>query len=202
MTMIDPSEDGPQFSNSTPGEDSQPLANDEGKYVTPEGDPMTYSPSEVAELVRRFIEALASEKGVSVETAHQAYRYWNAWRESDAKNVEALRAALRLNVVDINQRTTDGGTPLMFAAQRGSVDSVCLLVRAGAHVNDRDDDERSALTAAAAWGHESIVRFLIENGADLAEFEAVKGEENEFVSRLRERGHVGVLKLIRDALAR
>jgi hypothetical protein len=55
---------------------------------------------------------------------------------------------------------------------------------------------------SAAWGHESIVRFLIENGADLTEFEAVEGEENEFVSLLRERGHIGVLKLIRDALAR
>ena len=59
-----------------------------------------------------------------------------------------------------------GYTPLLFAAQQGSLDTVQLLVAAGADVNDADPEGASALVVAAHSGHAAVSAFLLDRGAD------------------------------------
>jgi hypothetical protein len=66
---------------------------------------------------------------------------------------------------DIEDRTTNGITPLLFAASEGRTAMVSRLLLAGANVNKADDDGWTPLLAAAARGHLEIVQALIENGA-------------------------------------
>jgi ankyrin repeat protein len=59
-----------------------------------------------------------------------------------------------------------GFTALMFAAQKGDLDSVRLLLAGGANVNESSPDYGNALLMAAASGHESLSIFLLDKGAD------------------------------------
>ncbi|HWA22680.1 MAG TPA: ankyrin repeat domain-containing protein [Caulobacterales bacterium] len=59
-----------------------------------------------------------------------------------------------------------GFTPLFFAAQDGDVETVKLLVAAGADVNDSAPDGASPLVVAAHAGQSAIVAALLEAGAD------------------------------------
>ena len=59
-----------------------------------------------------------------------------------------------------------GETALMFAARVGDLDSMQLLVAAGANVNDADAWGVSAVALAAHSGFDDVVRFLLEKGAD------------------------------------
>ncbi|XP_068150473.1 DNA-binding protein RFXANK [Drosophila tropicalis] len=56
-------------------------------------------------------------------------------------------------------------TSLHWAASYGQLNSVQLLVSAGANVNSLAPDLVSPLLLAAAGGHNEIVRFLLERGA-------------------------------------
>jgi ankyrin repeat protein len=58
-----------------------------------------------------------------------------------------------------------GSTPLLFAVRAGDVQSVKLLLRAGADVNDALPDGMSALILAAQSGHGDVGALLLENGA-------------------------------------
>jgi ankyrin repeat protein len=59
-----------------------------------------------------------------------------------------------------------GFTPLLFACQQGDLESLTLLVNAGASVNDAAADGTTALVVAAHSGHGQIGAFLLERGAD------------------------------------
>lgn len=57
-------------------------------------------------------------------------------------------------------------TALLFAARAGDLESVRLLVAAGAKVNDADAWGVSALGMAAHSGYRDVVEFLLSKGAD------------------------------------
>ena len=59
-----------------------------------------------------------------------------------------------------------GSTPLLFAARVGSVESVRLLLAAGADVNDSLPDGATALIVAAHSGHGAVGALLLDKGAD------------------------------------
>ena len=59
-----------------------------------------------------------------------------------------------------------GSTALLFAARSGDVESVRLLVEAGAPVNDALPDGTAAVTLAAHSGHGAAAGLLLEKGAD------------------------------------
>lgn len=59
-----------------------------------------------------------------------------------------------------------GFTPLLFAAQQGDIDSVRMLLAAGANINDAAPDDGTALSVASASGHEQLAIYLLERGAD------------------------------------
>ncbi len=59
-----------------------------------------------------------------------------------------------------------GFTPLMFAAQAGDVESLRILLEAGADVNGATRNDGSALVQASINGQEKAAVLLLENGAD------------------------------------
>ena len=67
---------------------------------------------------------------------------------------------------DVNARSKNGFTPLLFAAQQNDLDSVRTLLAEGAKLDDFTPEWGSALVAAAARGHENLAIFLLEKGAD------------------------------------
>ena len=59
-----------------------------------------------------------------------------------------------------------GFTALMFAAQKGDLDSARVLFSGGANINEASPDYGSALLMAAASGHEELSIFLLNKGAE------------------------------------
>jgi hypothetical protein len=62
----------------------------------------------------------------------------------------------------------NGNTLLHYAANRGYLDVVKLLLEKGAGVNSRNDDGRTPLHEAMSYRHYDVARFLIEKGANTA----------------------------------
>lgn len=83
---------------------------------------------------------------------------------------------------DVNAENDFGKTPLMYASQYGILESVQILVNAGADINAQTDPGsekrcyeacmrnggRTALMYAAQEGREDVIRFLVSKGADIA----------------------------------
>jgi ankyrin repeat protein len=84
-----------------------------------------------------------------------------------AKNAqkETLRALVQKKV-DVNAAEPDGTTALHWAAYRDDLDSVDLLLRAGAKVNAATDLGVTALYNAAQNGNIAVVNRLLAAGAD------------------------------------
>ena len=59
-----------------------------------------------------------------------------------------------------------GYTALLFAVQQGTLETVKLLLAAGADVNDAAPEGTSALVVAAHSGHGAVATFLLERGAN------------------------------------
>ena len=105
-------------------------------------------------------------------------------RAAKALDAPAIRLLLAKGA-DISLTNSRGMTPFMAAAGLGSVDadtrgfylsedtqqrsieSLQLLLKAGADINAKDSRGLSPLHEAARWGWNDVVRFLVENGADL-----------------------------------
>ena len=60
-----------------------------------------------------------------------------------------------------------GMTPLMYAARDGRMETVRMLLDAGADINARDANEITPLIAAITNNHPDVARYLIERGADI-----------------------------------
>lgn len=76
------------------------------------------------------------------------------------------RRAVKTAAQDARPIEMGGSTPLMFAAQTGSVASARLLLAAGANANDVAGDGKSALVMAAFSGNGDVARLLLDAGAD------------------------------------
>ncbi len=84
-----------------------------------------------------------------------------AIREESGKAMETL---LQSPATDVNAINQAGETPLMLAAIKGRLDWVRTLVQRGALVNDAG---WTALHYAAAGPNEHVVRWLLEQGAEV-----------------------------------
>jgi len=105
-------------------------------------------------------------------------------RAAKALDAPAIKALLA-HGADITLANSRGMTPIMVAAGLGSVDadtrgfylsedtqqraidSLTLLIKAGADVNSKDSRGLTPLHEAARWGWNDVVTFLVQNGADL-----------------------------------
>jgi ankyrin repeat protein len=73
--------------------------------------------------------------------------------------VDIVEGLLQLHSSDYT-----GHTPLSFAAERGRIDLVELLLN-DANIDEVDDDGQTALSRALCRGHEHVARLLIDRGA-------------------------------------
>jgi ankyrin repeat protein len=91
-------------------------------------------------------------------------------------------------LLEYNRAIPHGGdTALMFAARVGDLRSARLLVAAGANVNDADASGVSAVVLAAHSGHQELVEFLLDHGADANASAAGFAALHEAVMRRDER---------------
>jgi ankyrin repeat protein len=68
----------------------------------------------------------------------------------------------------VNSRSRgQGWTPLLSAANAGSIENAKLLLNKGADANARDDNGRSALWYAAVSENTGLIKLLVEHGADV-----------------------------------
>ncbi|XP_028997644.1 kinase D-interacting substrate of 220 kDa B isoform X3 [Betta splendens] len=88
----------------------------------------------------------------------------NLFSYVEEENLAALKAHLD-RFKEVDGRSDNGQTPLMLAAEQGSLDIVQELIRRGANVNLDDVDCWSALISAAKEGHLEVVKELLENSA-------------------------------------
>ncbi|MGB3289804.1 MAG: ankyrin repeat domain-containing protein, partial [Burkholderiaceae bacterium] len=102
-----------------------------------------------------------------------------AYRKTDLNIVNANQETplMYLAVVGETKRAQDlirrgaqvnrlGWTPLQYAASKGHLDMVKMLVANKATVNAPGPDGTTALMMAAYGGSEPVVRFLLDSGAD------------------------------------
>uniref|UniRef100_H3DQP1 Kinase D-interacting substrate 220b n=1 Tax=Tetraodon nigroviridis TaxID=99883 RepID=H3DQP1_TETNG len=82
----------------------------------------------------------------------------------EEENLAALKAHLD-RFKEVDGRSDNGQTPLMLAAEQGSLEILQELIRRGANVNLDDVDCWSALISAAKEGHVDVVKELLENSA-------------------------------------
>ncbi|XP_016979076.2 DNA-binding protein RFXANK [Drosophila rhopaloa] len=95
-------------------------------------------------------------------------------RAGQGEITEEQVMAERARQQDIDQKDGNGFTALHWAASYGQLVSVQLLVGAGANVNNMGaTDLVSPLLLAAAGGHNEIVRFMLEHGADSTHMDIV-----------------------------
>ncbi|XP_051942126.1 kinase D-interacting substrate of 220 kDa B isoform X1 [Hippocampus zosterae] len=84
----------------------------------------------------------------------------------EEENLAAIKAHLD-KFKDVDSRSDNGQTPLMVAAEQGSLEIVQELIRRGANVNCDDVDCWTALMSASKEGHIQIVRELLDNDANV-----------------------------------
>uniref|UniRef100_A0A8B9LU83 Kinase D-interacting substrate 220a n=1 Tax=Astyanax mexicanus TaxID=7994 RepID=A0A8B9LU83_ASTMX len=78
-----------------------------------------------------------------------------------------LILAVDLQYVPLSVHIQNGQTPLMAAAEQGSLEIVQELIRRGANVNLDDVDCWTALVSAAKEGHVEVVKELLDNNANV-----------------------------------
>ncbi|KAM9466731.1 kinase D-interacting substrate of 220 kDa B isoform 3-T5 [Clarias gariepinus] len=84
----------------------------------------------------------------------------------EEENLTAVRAYLDKHR-EVDSRSDSGQTPLMLAAEQGSIEIVQELIRRGANVNLDDVDCWTALISASKEGHVEVVNELLANNANL-----------------------------------
>ncbi|XP_022528556.2 kinase D-interacting substrate of 220 kDa B isoform X2 [Astyanax mexicanus] len=84
----------------------------------------------------------------------------------EEENLSAVRAYLD-KYREVDSRSENGQTPLMAAAEQGSLEIVQELIRRGANVNLDDVDCWTALVSAAKEGHVEVVKELLDNNANV-----------------------------------
>jgi ankyrin repeat protein len=94
------------------------------------------------------------------------------------RNDTTLAKSIIENGADVNSKTYEGLTPLMYAAANGKTDICTLLIEKGAYVNEKlyypdipqykdEPKGQTALSFAISNGHTDTARLLINKGADV-----------------------------------
>jgi hypothetical protein len=87
----------------------------------------------------------------------------------------SLLRILHLKVVPVNTKnsnlkivgTSESDRTGRRKTEAGAIETIRLLMEAGANINATDSQGRTAAHGAALWGLTEVIRFLHENGVDL-----------------------------------
>lgn len=91
-------------------------------------------------------------------------------RAAKSGDLAKLKGLLATDAGLVNAHDTDGSTPLHCATWKGHLETVAVLLSAGANVNAQNINEHwgtTPLHAAAHANQAAIAKLLIEHGADL-----------------------------------
>ncbi len=89
-------------------------------------------------------------------------RLLEAARTQDAKTVRTLLG----QKANVNARSSDGSTALLWLAHWNDVETADLLLRAGADANTANDFRMTPLSQACTNGSAEFVRLLLKSGAN------------------------------------
>ena len=95
---------------------------------------------------------------------HQKIEFLNAVKNCQSLELEK---ALRNSNIDVNLRIRSGMTPLMQAAEKGSLECMNILIKSGANVNLSDFNYKTALMYAVQHGSTECIRLVLESKADI-----------------------------------
>jgi ankyrin repeat protein len=139
----------------------------------------------------RYLKAAGSWLDVPDKFGRTALHY-----AVQAGSAPAVGQLLSWRACDVNVRTTDGATPLHFAAVSGFVEVAELLIDAGADVNavkvDEGGVESTALRVAVFNDKPEVVELLLKAGAEVEPSGAMLMEAAE-------RGCRGAVKVLLEA---
>ena len=103
------------------------------------------------------------EHSLRLAGARASVLLFEAASEGDA---DKLRTLLDKDKYDVDWRGELGMSPVHVAALNNQAECVRLLIKAGAKVNNGDNDGWTPLMAAAAFAEHKMVEMLLENGAN------------------------------------
>ena len=101
---------------------------------------------------------------------------WQALKRID---VDAVQAAVASDA-DLNERDTQGDTPLLFIARQGHykyrpAEIPTILIKGGADLEAADQKGLTPLTVSLLAGWQNISELLIANSASTSGVSAIKG---------------------------
>lgn len=111
--------------------------------------------------------------------------------KSEQRDSVQIASQLLAAGANVNLESREGESPLGFAASRGSLDMVSLLISAGAEVGR--EAGRDALYLALKAGHMDVVSVLTWGGADVNYHEPLRSTLLELAVIGKEKGNVELL---------
>ena len=128
--------------------------------------------------------------------------------KDDGEHLQLMSAALDgetdtvrdllLHGVDVNARTREGRTALMFAVINMHAATVQTLLEFGADVNAQSDLGFTPLILAACSGDARIAQALLDRGADVSK--TLRSGQTA-LSHATEHGHNHILELLKRAMS-
>ena len=112
-----------------------------------------------------FISVAFLTHGNAADRYEMANLYPDLWAASSGQDLDEVKRLVAKGA-DVNRRDASGSTALLHAAMAGNQGIVKFLISKGAEINIKERSMGlSPISAAAANGHESVVKLLIEMGA-------------------------------------
>ncbi|MDG2220294.1 MAG: ankyrin repeat domain-containing protein [Rubripirellula sp.] len=135
----------------------------------------------------------AIESGMDIESKDPAGRHTALHMAAFNGHTETVKYLIGQGAA-IDPPDNKGMTPLIHACTGPFVETVKVLIDAGANVNAKDQNEAfTPLMTAAALGQPEIVQVLLDNGAD----KTIRDEDNELaVDHARNAGHEDIIKIL------
>ena len=97
-------------------------------------------------------------------------------------------------IVDIVSAKEDLNEKLFKSIEKGMIDEVKSLIKAGADINSINSDNLTTLMIASGYGRSEIVRFLVKSGMD------VNGKNSTGVTALIIASSLGKYQVVKDLI--